>query len=83
MIAQLAIVSLGVIAVCLSQMASPRAQRFACLFGLAGQPFWFYVTWTTDQWGMFGLCFGYTWAWLMGLWQHWLRHRTPGEGAQS
>ena len=72
MIDQLGIATLGVTAVWLSQDARERVRRFACVFGLAGQPFWFYATWSGEQWGMFALCFLYTWAWLKGVRQHWV-----------
>ncbi len=72
MIAQLALGLLGVIAIWLSQDARPDRRRFACLFGLAAQPFWFYAMWHAEQWGVFGLCFLYTWSWLKGVRTHWL-----------
>lgn len=76
MIAQLAIALFGVTAVFLSQSESPVFRRYACLFGLAGQPFWFYTTYSTEQWGMFTLCFLYTWAWAKGAVIHWFPRPT-------
>ena len=73
MIPQLALGILGVIAIYLSQDRRLRVQRFACLFGLASQPFWFYATWQAEQWGIFALCFLYTLSWLKGAWTHWIR----------
>lgn len=72
MIDQLGIATLGVTAVWLSQDQREGVRRFACLFGLAGQPFWFYATWAGEQWGMFALCFLYSWAWIRGARAHWL-----------
>ena len=75
MIAQLAIAATGVTAIWLSQSKSEQARRFACLFGLAAQPFWFYATWLAEQWGIFAMCFLYTASWLRGFRTHWLPPR--------
>lgn len=72
-IAQIAIAVFGVMAIALSQVESERLRRWACIFGLIGQPFWFYATFTSEQWGMFALCFLYTWAWGLGLYTHWVK----------
>lgn len=73
MLAQLAIGLFGVTAVFLSQ--DPRISRrcYACLFGLAAQPFWFYTTWQAHQWGIFALSFFYTFSWARGFVAHWIR----------
>jgi NAD+ synthase (glutamine-hydrolysing) len=46
----------------------PRAswQRWACILGLIGQPFWFYASWQANQWGIFLLSIAYALAWLRG-----------------
>lgn len=72
MIEQFAIACTGAVAVWLSQDASPERRRFACLFGMAGQPFWFYATLSAEQYGMFALTLFYTWSWFKGLRLHWL-----------
>ena len=56
MIEQLAIAMTGVTAIWLSQSKSQKARRFACLFGLAGQPFWFWAAISAQQWGIVVLC---------------------------
>lgn len=71
MIAQFGIAFFGVTAIWLSQDSRLERRRFACLFGLAGQPFWFWSSFSTGQWGIFTLCFLYTLAWLKGARQHW------------
>lgn len=68
---QLGIAMFGVAAIWLSQSKSLNAQRYACVLGLLGQPFWLYATWHAAQWGMFSLCFLYTAAWARGFWTHW------------
>lgn len=72
MFSQIAIAIFGVTAVWLSQEKSPDRRKWACIFGLIGQPFWFYSSFTSGQWGIFALCFLYSWAWYRGYRQHWL-----------
>lgn len=73
MIDQLIIAATSVPATFLSQSKSPNLRRYACLFGAVGQPFWFYTTWTHQQWAMFALCFFYTYAWGLGIYNNWVR----------
>lgn len=72
MIAQLGIAVLGVTAVWLTQMKNPRYQRFAPIFGLAGQPFWFWFAWHAEGWGVVVLCVLYTVSWGKGFYQQWV-----------
>lgn len=72
MIAQLGIALLGVTAIWLSQSANEHRRKFACLFGLAGQPFWFWSAITAEQWGILVLCCFYTVAWARGVKTNWL-----------
>jgi len=69
---QVAIALTGAIAIWLSQDKRETWRKNACLFGLVGQPFWFYSAYNAEQWGVFVLCFFYTWAWLKGVKNHWL-----------
>lgn len=71
MLSQIIIVITGVLAVWLSQDACESRRRFACLFGMAGQPFWFYSTYQAEQWGIFALSFLYTFAWIKGIKVYW------------
>ncbi len=73
MIEQFAIAATGVTAIFLTQSQSERARRYACLFGLTGQPFWIYAAWDAEQWGVLLLTAFYTVAWAKGVWQHWLK----------
>lgn len=75
MIAQLLIVICGVSAVWLSQDERLERRRYACIFGLLGQPAWFYSAWTAQQWGIFFVCFLYAACWMKGFWQHWLKSK--------
>jgi len=71
MIDQIAIGLFSVTAVFLSQDRRAHVRRYACLFGLAAQPFWFYATYIAGQWGIFALSFLYTLSWLRGFRVHW------------
>ncbi len=72
-IAQIGIALTGVTAIFLTQSKSKQLQRFACLFGLAGQPFWIWAALDAEQWGILALTVLYTFAWAKGLWVYWLR----------
>lgn len=78
MIIQLAIAATGVTAIWLTQSKSERVRRYACLFGIAGQPFWFASAIAAEQWGIFALCCFYSWAWSRGVWNNWLSPRRKG-----
>lgn len=71
-IAQTAIAILSLTAVCLSQSRSIELQRYACLFGLASQPFWLYSTLIAGQWGMLILSALYTAVWGNAVRRHWV-----------
>lgn len=70
---QLAIMFTGVIAIFFTQSKRAWMQRAACLFGLAGQPFWLYAAVTAHQWGIVFVNAWYTVAWCKGVWVHWVR----------
>ena len=69
---QIFIAFTGVTAVWLTQQKKQAIKKYACLLGLAGQPFWFYATYTAEQWGIFTLCIFYTYAWFQGVKSNWL-----------
>lgn len=73
MIEQVAIGICGLTSVWLTNDPRPLVRRWACLFGLAAQPFWFYATWQAQQWGIFALAFVYTAGWARGVWHQWVR----------
>ena len=70
---QIAIALTGAVAVWLSQDKREHLRKWACIFGLLGQPFWFYSAWDAGQWGIFALCFLYTYSWSRGLRNNWMR----------
>lgn len=75
---QLGIALTGVTAIFLSQSKNVRLARWACILGLIGQPFWFIAAWKAEQWGIFALCFLYTFSWLRGLWNFWIAPARAG-----
>lgn len=72
MIEQVMIALTGATAVYLTQQSREGWKKYACLFGMAGQPFWIYATYPTEQWGMFALTLFYTWSWWLGIKNNWL-----------
>ena len=74
---QVWIALLGVTAIALSQSTDVKKRRWACIFGLAGQPFWFYMTYKQNSWGVFILCLFYTLAWLRGFVNYWVPSLQP------
>lgn len=73
MIEQAFIAVCGVTAVWLSQDPREAYRKWACIFGLAAQPFWLYATYKAGQWGIFFLCFLYAYSWLRGFRNNWLK----------
>ena len=72
MIAQFFIAVTGVIAIWLTQSEDIDKRKYACLFGMAGQPFWFWSAYSANQWGIFLLSVFYALAWYKGIKLHWL-----------
>ena len=69
---QIGIFLTGVVAVWLTQDKRESWRRWACVFGMLAQPFWFYAAWKAEQWGIFAIATLYTYAWARGVWTHWL-----------
>ena len=74
---QIAIAILGAAAAWLSQERRESWRRWACIFGMLGQPFWFYASWQAGQWGIFVVSVIYALAWMRGLWVHWIATEPP------
>ena len=73
MIEQIGIMCTGVVAVWLSQDSRESWRRYACLFGMAGQPFWIMAAYGAEQWGILVMTMLYTYSWARGVWNNWLR----------
>jgi hypothetical protein len=72
MIDQIGIALTGVTAIFLTQSKHESRRRFACIFGMLGQPFWFWAAYSAEQWGILILNFLYAAAWAKGVHQHWI-----------
>ena len=72
MITQIGITVFSLIAIYLTQDKRIERRRWASVFGLASQPFWFYASVTTAQWGIFTLSLLYTAVWAKGFYTHWI-----------
>lgn len=64
---QIFIAFFGVTAVTLSQIKNKRANKFACIFGMAGQPFWLYMSYSEGLAGVFIVSMLYTISWSVGI----------------
>lgn len=73
MIEQLGIAFTGAAAVWLSQDKSEKRRKWACVFGLLGQPFWIYAAYSVQAWGILAVTVLYTLAWIRGFKTHWMK----------
>lgn len=73
MLEQAVIFITGIAAVWLSQDENSARRKYACLFALAGQPFWFYASYQASQWGVMVLSVFYTIAWAKGFYLYWIK----------
>lgn len=73
-IGQAGIAVFGVLAIWFTQSPNARTRRWACIFGIASQPFFYYEAWISHQWATFGLTIIYGLAWARGLWHGWLKN---------
>ncbi len=62
----------GGVAIWLTQQGNEELKKYACVFGLIGQPFWFYTSYLNEQWGIFALSVFYAYAWIIGVRNNWL-----------
>lgn len=76
MISQIGIVFFGVLAAWLTQQKNEGIKKYACIFGLIAQPFWFWSALVADQWGILFLSFVYTGVWLIGFKNYWFKVAT-------
>ena len=68
---QIGIGLFGVLAIWLSQDERESIRRWACISGMAAQPFWLWTTIKHEQWVVLALCFLYTWSWFKGVRTYW------------
>lgn len=72
MITQFGLTIFSLLAIWLTQEKRFARRRWASIFGLASQPFWFYAAISTQQWGVFILSVLYTAVWAKGFYTHWI-----------
>jgi hypothetical protein len=53
-----------------------RKSKWAFVFGLAGQPFWFTMAISHHLWGLLALNFGYAGSWAYGFYNWWFKSTT-------
>lgn len=63
----------GPTAIFFSQSRYKELNKWACILGLIGQGGWFYTLYLHEQWGAFYSSFFYTYAWLVGFRNWWIR----------
>ena len=73
LITQTSIALTGITAILITQLNKPQWQKYACVFGLAGQPFWIHSAATHAQWGVLTLTLAYTGIWALGMYNHWIK----------
>ena len=71
MLEQVIIAVTGIPAIWLANDYREWRRQYACLFGLAGQPFWILAAYEASQWGIFILTILYTVAWMRGFKRYW------------
>jgi len=72
---QVLIALTSVIVIFLTQQKNNKRKKYACIFGLASQPLWFYSSYQAEQWGIFILSFFYTYAWAVGFYNDWIKQQ--------
>ena len=72
MIEQVVIACTELTAMWLLQSKSVPKRKYSPIFGLLGQPFWFYSSYISNQWGTFLLCFLFTSIWFRIFYDYWL-----------
>lgn len=53
--------------------------RIGYILGLCSQPFWFYSTIVTEQWGMLCLTIFYTYSWVQGIYNYYIKKDISNE----
>jgi hypothetical protein len=58
-----------------------RWGRWGFICGLLSQPAWLYTSVKHGQWGVVALSIWYTYAWLQGIYNYWIRSKRDGQAA--
>lgn len=54
-------------AIWLVNSPDPEMRFLAAIFGIIGQPLWFYESYKAKQWGVFASCFFFLGGWIFGI----------------
>jgi len=65
----------GLTAIFLTNDHRESHKKYASVCGLLSQPFWFYTTFTHEQWGIFAMSFVYAYFWWRGFNNYWIKPR--------
>lgn len=76
-IVQAGLTLFGVTGLALSYSPDPTLHHWSPCFGLASQPFWFYMTYKKKLWGAFFMTILYTAAWSFGVYQNFFKQVLP------
>lgn len=68
---QVMIFVLSALAGLLVAQADDEMRKWGYIVGLASEPFWFWASIESRQWGVFGGCVVWTVIWAIGCWNHW------------
>lgn len=71
-VSQLWVTIFGVTALWMAQSRQERWRAAAVLFGLLGQPGWYFQLVIHGQWFMLPAFVAYTACWVRGFWIHWM-----------
>jgi hypothetical protein len=72
MIEQFFIAATELIAMYLMQSNKYSDRKYSSIFGLLGQPFWFYASYTHEQWGSLFIGFFFTALWIRNFKMYWI-----------
>lgn len=72
MIEQFFIAATELIAMYLMQSNKYTDRKYSSIFGLLGQPFWFYASYTHEQWGSLFIGFFFTALWIKNFKYYWI-----------
>ncbi len=73
--AQVGIGFTGGVAILLSQQSNDNLKKYACIFGLLGQPFWFWMAIEKGLWVVMALNCFYAYSWALGFYNNWIKEK--------
>jgi len=72
MICQIGILVMGALTIWM--LAQKKSwMRWGYIIGALQEIFWFYSSYINKQWGIFILCFVYTYCYLLGVYNYWIK----------